>query len=83
MIISTCVNARNEVIELFMNRLLKAKMVANGVSNEDVAAAIGIDSSTFSKKLNGTSDFKRTEIQIIRSFLNLSVEESESIFFAQ
>ena len=67
---------------MFMNRLLKAKMVEKGVSNEDVATAIGIDSSTFSKKLNGASDFKRAEIQIIRSFLHLSVEESESIFFA-
>lgn len=82
MLLSTCVNARNEVIKLFISRLLKAKMVEKGFGNDDVAAAIGIDSSTFSKKLNGTSDFKRTEIQIVRSFLNLSVEESESIFFA-
>ena len=57
-------------------------MVEKDKSNEEVSTALGIDSSTFSKKLNGISEFKRTEIQIIRSFLNLSVEESESIFFA-
>lgn len=62
--------------------MLKAKMVEKDKSNEEVSTALGIDSSTFSKKLNGISEFKRTEIQIIRSFLNLSVEESESIFFA-
>ena len=67
---------------MFKSRMLKAKMVEKDKSNEEVSAALGIDSSTFSKKLNGISEFKRTEIQIIRSFLNLSVEESESIFFA-
>ena len=67
---------------MFKSRMLKAKMVEKDKSTEEVSAALGIDSSTFSKKLNGISEFKRTEIQIIRSFLNLSVEESESIFFA-
>lgn len=67
---------------MFKSRMLKARMVEKDKSNEEVAAALGIDSSTFSKKLNGISEFKRTEIQIIRSFLNLSVEESEAIFFA-
>lgn len=67
---------------MFKSRMLKAKMVEKDKSNEEVSTALGIDSSTFSKKLNGISEFKRTEIQIIRSFLNLSVEESESIFFA-
>lgn len=67
---------------MFVSRLLRAKLVEKGKSNDDAASALGIDASTFSKKMNGTSDFKRSEIQILRSFLKLSVEESESIFFA-
>ena len=67
---------------MFKSRLLKAKMVEKDITNEDVSTALGIDCSTFSKKLNGISDFKRTEIQLIRNFLNLTTEESEAIFFA-
>ena len=67
---------------MFVSRLLKAKLVEKGKSNDDAAAALGIDTSTFSKKLNGISDFKRTEIELLRNFLKLSVKESEAIFFA-
>ena len=47
---------------MFVSRLLRAKLVEKGKSNDDAASALGIDVSTFSKKMNGTSDFKRSEI---------------------
>lgn len=48
----------------------------------DVASAIGINEATLYRKVNGTSDFTRNEIQIIKQFLDLTSDEVESIFFA-
>lgn len=65
------------------DRLLRAKIVEKGKTFSEVASILGIDVSTFSKKINNLTEFKRSEMQIIRMFLELSVEESEAIFFAE
>ena len=65
----------------YANRLL-AKMVEKGISKNDIASAMGIDNATLYRKLNGDSDFKRQEIEVVKSFLGLSIEEAEAIFFA-
>lgn len=67
---------------MYNDKLLKAKIVEKGKSRSDLASVLGIDISTLSKKLNGTAEWKRSEMQIIRSFLALTIEESEAIFFA-
>lgn len=65
----------------YANRLL-AKMVENGKTRNELASALGVDNATLFRKLNGSSDFKRQEIETVRNFLNLSVDEAEAIFFA-
>lgn len=66
----------------YANRLL-AKMTEKGISKNDLASAIGVDGATLYRKLNGDSDFKRTEIEIIRNRLALTINEAEAIFFAE
>lgn len=65
----------------YANRLL-AKMVEKGISKNEMASAIGVDNATLYRKLTGESDFKRQEIEVVRNFLGLSVDEAEAIFFA-
>lgn len=66
-----------------MNKeLLRYLCSAQGQSFEILAKALGINLSTFYRKLSGESDFTRNEIQIIRSQLSLSIEDVDRIFFA-
>ncbi|MEE1137295.1 MAG: DUF739 family protein [Acutalibacteraceae bacterium] len=68
---------------MYNDKILKGKIVEKGKSRSDMASVLGIDISTLSKKLNGTTEWKRSEMQIIRNYLGLTLEESESIFFAE
>lgn len=54
----------------------------HGKTFEDLAKSLGINLSTFYRKLSGESDFTRNEIQIVRSELGLSIEDVDRIFFA-
>lgn len=65
----------------YPNRLLAA-MTEKGISKSEIASALGVDGATFYRKINGYSEFKRTEIEIIRNRLSLTVNEAEAIFFA-
>lgn len=67
--------------------LLKAQIIAKGfsmkqfiskINEEDHYMAIG----TFYKKLNGTSEFTRKDIDRIQKILGLSAKDVETIFFA-
>jgi hypothetical protein len=50
---------------------------------DDVATAIGIDKSTFYRRLaSGGQDFSIAEVEGICNFLNLSKRERKNIFFA-
>ncbi len=63
---------------------LKGKIVEKGVTNELVAKAIGIDVSTFYRKLqNAGEKFTIAEADGITNFLGLEASEATSIFFAQ
>lgn len=48
----------------------------------EVAKKIGINPATLSKKLNGSTDFTRSEMQRFKEALGLSEDEMISIFFA-
>ena len=63
--------------------MLEAKTKERGLTNEDVAKALNIDSSTYYRKKRGETDFYRREIRLIRKLLCLSSEEVDSIFFNQ
>jgi len=54
-----------------------------GKNLEDVANAVGINPATLTRKMSGESDFTRNEIQLIRNYLKLSVNDAEDIFFKQ
>ena len=61
------------------NKIL-ALLKENDVSIEKLAAIIGISKTTLYRKINGESDFYRSEIQAISSvFPNIEIEP---IFFA-
>lgn len=49
---------------------------------EDVAKALDISVPTVSRKVNGSSDFLRHEIDAIRELLGLSMDDILKIFFA-
>ena len=62
--------------------LLKGKIVENGMSIRTLAREMSINEATLHRKLNGTSDFTRKEIQKIVSVLSLTSNDIEDIFFA-
>ena len=75
-------NYRKEVRLLFKKNEFKAEVVRRDKTLEDVARAIGIDIATLHRKMNGASDFNRSEIEKVIKFLNLTNEEILRIFFA-
>lgn len=67
---------------MFNKNLLRAKIVESGLNHEKLSNLLGLNAVTLYRKMNGLSDFTRSEIQIIRSSLGLSADEAEQIFFA-
>ncbi len=64
-----------------MNKaLLEYEMKRRGITAIQLSEYLGIDRSTFSKKCNGQSEFKQSEIQSIIRFLN--IKDPTPIFFA-
>lgn len=62
---------------------LRGKIVENGYTIDSVAKKIGINKSTFYRKLNENGDnFSIREASAIVELLNLSAAEATSIFFA-
>ena len=64
--------------------LLKGKMREKALTQEAVAAEIGISLSRFNAKLNerGRAEFTLGEVQVLRRILNLTAKQVEQIFFA-
>ena len=62
--------------------LLNAKRIEKGYTVEQVANVIGINTITLYRKINGKSEFLRSEIQQIRMLFKLTDNELMSIFFA-
>lgn len=61
--------------------LLEMKAKSQGKNHEYMAKLLHIDPVTYYRKRVGESEFTRKEMQIIRSELNLSADEFDSIFF--
>ena len=62
---------------------LRGKIVEQRLTQEKLAAAIGINPATLYKKMSGVSDFTRNEIECIRAVLALSDNDVLDIFFAE
>lgn len=67
---------------MFKPELLKSEMVKRKINADILSDKLGINISTFYHKMNGESEFKRSELQIIRNVLNLSIDDIDAIFFA-
>ena len=64
-----------------MNKaLLEYEMKRKGITAVQLSEYLGIDRSTFSKKCNGQSEFKQSEILSIIRFLE--IEDPTPIFFS-
>ena len=63
--------------------LLKSKLALKSKSIPDLAQDIGMNKSTFYRKINGDSDFTRKEINDIVCLLELNQEDMCAIFFIQ
>lgn len=60
---------------------LKGKIVEHNTTQEELANKIGIDKSTFYRKMKQNGNFSIKEVNLIVSTLNLSKDEAMSIFF--
>ena len=61
---------------------LKGKIVERNTTQEELANKIGIDKSTFYRKMKQNGNFSIKEVNLIVSSLNLSKDEAMSIFFS-
>ena len=60
-------------------RLLKGKIVENGLTDSDCADKIGISRQSFSRKINNKTDFKASEI--LSLCVLLGIKEKDKYFF--
>ena len=60
---------------------LKAKMIENGDTQNDLAKALNLSVSNLSLRINGKMDFRQSEIDAIKKRYKLSSSELDSIFF--
>lgn len=65
---------------MFNRNRLMAQMALNGMNAKDVAKALGIDVSTFHRKVARDGDFSRSEINAMIDVLK--IDEPKEIFFA-
>ena len=68
---------------MFNRNKLRAKIVEKGFTMEKLAKILGIDSATLYRKMSMKSDFTRNEIVMIKDALEMTVDEINSIFFAE
>lgn len=66
---------------MFNKNKLRACIIASGKTVKDVANVLGINASTYYRKLAKNGAFSRSEIEILTNFLK--IENPVEIFFAQ
>lgn len=67
---------------MFDRALFKYMVDRKQLTLSDVANQLGINDATLYRKMKGESDFSRSEIQMLKSILGMTTEESISVFFA-
>ena len=63
--------------------LLNNRIKDSGMTVVSIAEKTGVSRETLDNQLNGTGDFKASEILSISDVLRLSVKERDEIFFAR
>jgi betR domain len=66
---------------MFSKKEFEIALLKYEKSKDDIAKILNVNLATLYRKMNGSSDFYRDEIQAISDYLNLSLDEKESIFF--
>jgi len=61
---------------------LKARIILQGKSINELCETLGISRSAWFRKLSGTSEFTRSEIDRLRELLKLDDHETAQIFFS-
>lgn len=61
---------------------LKAAIAESGLNQEQIAEMLGVSLCTLNYKLNGTSEFKASEIKKLAELLKMENETMVKIFFA-
>ena len=62
---------------MFEMAILKAH-----VTKSDIADALGISRVSLTRKINNVTEFKASEISLLKNILKLSDQERDKIFFA-
>lgn len=62
-------------------RLLRQKIDESGLKMHFIAGKLGISYQAFLNKLTGETEFKVSEVRILKRLLNLTDEEVQLIFF--
>lgn len=65
------------------SRMLEAKMVLRDISVSEICDKLGMNRSTWWRKINQYVDFTRNEISIIARVLSLTDDEILHIFFPE
>lgn len=68
--------------EVLDTKKLKGKIVENGDTQAQLAAAIGISPSNLNDKINGKVSFRQAEIAMIKERYHLSAVDVDAIFFS-
>ena len=68
--------------KMIKGNLLREKIDACGFKLVYVAKQVGVSYQAFLKKLNNETEFKASEIKVLKELLKLTNEEANKIFFA-
>lgn len=61
---------------------LKAEMVLNNITGEELAKKCGMSSASWYNKINGRNEFTLGEVNTIKKVLRLNKDRTHAIFFA-
>lgn len=62
---------------------LRGRMIEMGVTQADIAEALGVSKQAVSKKFTGSCGFSQKDILKICDLLDITIEEIGSFFYAQ
>ena len=68
---------------MFNKNKFRAKVIENGFAMKQIAESLRISEVTLYRKINGTSDFTRKEIQKLKEILKLDAKTTDEIFFTE
>ena len=68
---------------MFDRKKFHGRVIAEGYTLVTISDKLGISPVTMTRKMSRGGDFTRSELQQLRSLLNLSDDDMNDIFFAE